>query len=152
MPPIRTQSSRNSIEQEGRILLAIQAFKNEEIASIHEVARQFGIPRTTLRRRLAGSTNRTETRANSHKLTQIEEESLRKWILSMDSRGAAPRPATVREMANLLLAARGTTSVQTVGENWVYNFVKRYSDLSTRFSRRYNYERAKCEDPKVIRE
>lgn len=152
MPPIRTQSSRSSIEQEGRILLAIQAFKNKEIASIHEVARQFGIPRTTLRRRLAGSTNRAETRANSHKLTQIEEESLRKWILSMDSRGAAPQPATVREMANLLLAARGTTLVQTVGENWVYNFVNRHSDLSTRFSRRYNYERAKCEDPKVIRE
>lgn len=152
MPPIRTQSSRSSIEQEGRILLAIQAFKNKEIASIHEVARQFGIPRTTLRRRLAGSTNRAETRANSHKLTQIEEESLRKWILSINSRGAAPRPATVREMANLLLAARGTTLVQTVGENWVYNFVNRHSDLSTRFSRRYNYERAKCEDPKVIRE
>jgi hypothetical protein len=28
MPPIRTQSSRNLEAQEGRILLAIQAFKN----------------------------------------------------------------------------------------------------------------------------
>ena len=30
--------------------------------------------------------------------------------------------------------------------------MKRYSELSSRFSRRYNYERAKYEDPKVIRE
>ena len=111
MPPIRTQSSRNSIEQEGRILLAIQAYKNQEITSLHEVARQFNVPRTTLRRRLTGTTKRSETRANNHKLTQNEEESLRKWILSMDSRGVAPRPSTIREMADLLLATRGTTPV-----------------------------------------
>ena len=95
MPPIRSRSSRNSIEQEGRILLAIQAIKKQEITSIQEAANQFNVPRTTLRRRLTGCTNRHESRANNHKLTQIEEESLLKWILSMDSRGAAPRPATV---------------------------------------------------------
>jgi hypothetical protein len=43
----------------------------------------------------------------------------------MDSRGSAPRPSTVREMANLLLEKRGTTPVPLVGEKWVYNFVKR---------------------------
>ena len=55
-------------------------------------------------------------------------------------------------MANLLLAARGSTPVQAVGQNWVTIFVKRHSELSTRFSRRYNYECAKCEDPKIIQE
>ena len=152
MPPIRTQSSQNSIEQEGRVLLAIQAIKKQEISSIQEAARLFNIPRTTLRRRLAGTTNRVETRANSHKLTKIEEDSLRKWILSMDSRGVAPRPTTVREMADLLLAARGSTPPLSVGKNWVTEFVKRHSDLSSRFSRRYDYQRAKCEDPKIISE
>ena len=152
MPPIRSQSSRNSIEQEGRILLAIQAFKNKEISSIREVARRFNIPRSTLQDRLRGHQNRAISRANSSKLTEIEEESLEKWILSMDLRGAPPRPSTVREMANLLLEKRGTTPVISVGEKWVYNFVKRHPLLSSRFSRRYNYERAKCEDPKVIGE
>ena len=152
MPPIRSQSSRNSIEQEGRILLAITAIQKQEISTIREAARLFNVPRTTLQRRLAGHTTRAETRANGHKLTEIEEESLVQWILSMDSRGAAPRPATVREMADLLLAARGSTPVQTVGENWVNKFVKRHAELSTRFSRRYNYERAKCGDPKIIHE
>ena len=70
----------------------------------------------------------------------------------MDSRGAAPRPATVQEIANLLLMRRGSTPVQIVGENWVSNYIKRHPKLSTRFSRRYNYERAKCEDPKIIHE
>ena len=141
MPPIRSQRSRNSTEQEGRILLAIQAFKNQEISSIREVARRFEIPRTTLQRRLTGETFRLETRANNYKLTESEEESLQKWILSMDSRGSAPRPCMVREMANLLLQQRGTTPVLSVGENWVTNFTKRHPLLSSRFSKRYNYER-----------
>ena len=152
MPPIRTRTSRNSIEQEGRLLLAISAIQKKEIAAIREAARQYNVPESTLRTRLRGTTNRAETRANNHKLTKTEEESLIQWILSMDQRGGAPRPTTVREMANLLLKARETTPVQTVGEKWVYNFIKRHSELATRFSRRYNYERAKCEDPKVIRE
>ena len=152
MPPIRTQSSQNRTEQEGRILLAIQAIKKQEILSIRDAARQFNVPRTTLQRRVTGCPFRAETRANSHKLTEIEEESLQKWILSMDSRGAAPRPSTVREMADLLLAARGSTPPPLVGKDWVTKFVKRHPILSSRFSKGYNYERAKCEDPKIIKE
>ncbi|OQE80974.1 hypothetical protein PENNAL_c0042G04469, partial [Penicillium nalgiovense] len=123
MPPIRSQSSSNLAEQ--------------------EVARQFEVPRSTLQRRLAGNTFRPETRANNHKLTETEEESLEKWILSMDRRGGASRPSMVREMANLLLEKRGTTPVISVGENWVTNYIKRRPLLSSRFSKRYNYERAK---------
>jgi len=152
MPPIRSQTSRNSIEQEGRILLAIQAIKNQEFSSIREAARVFNVTRSTLQNRILGRQNRAISRANSHKLTEIEEESLKKWILSMDARGAAPRPSTVREMANLLLESRGITPVLSVGKNWVTKYVKRHSELSSRFSRRYNYERAKCEDPKIISE
>lgn len=36
MPPNRSRSSRNSTEQEGRVLLAIQAIKTEEIRSTRE--------------------------------------------------------------------------------------------------------------------
>ncbi|ODM16895.1 hypothetical protein SI65_07860 [Aspergillus cristatus] len=53
-------------------------------------------------------------------------------------------------MANLLLAKRGESPIQTVGEKWVYNFINRQPELKTRFSRRYDYQRAKCEDLKVI--
>jgi hypothetical protein len=140
MPPKRTESSRKFIEQEGRILLAIKAIKNEEITSIQEVAHRFNVPRTTLRRRLRGTTNRTESRANGHKLTKTEEELLLKHIFSMDNRGGAPRHSTVREMANLLLARRGTTLIETVSEKWVYNFTKYTPELRACFSRRYDYQ------------
>ncbi|KAJ5579401.1 hypothetical protein N7450_008268 [Penicillium hetheringtonii] len=70
----------------------------------------------------------------------------------MDSRGAAPRPSTVREMANILLTARGTTPLLTVGVNWASTFVKRCDKLRSRFSKRYDYQRALNEDPKTIKE
>jgi hypothetical protein len=95
MPPNRSQTSRNAIEQEGGILLAIQAINNQEISTIREAARRFNVPETSLRRRLRGVQIRAISRANNHKLTEIEE-TLRKWILSLDDRGAAPRPSTVR--------------------------------------------------------
>ena len=83
MPPIRTQSSRNLVEQEGRILLAIQAIQKQGIGAVRVAARVFDVPESTLRTRLKGSTNRAVTRANSHKLTEIEEESLKKWIYGL---------------------------------------------------------------------
>jgi hypothetical protein len=41
----------------------------------------------------------------------------------MDSRGVAPRPSIVRDIANLLLAARGESLPATVGKNWLSSFV-----------------------------
>ena len=76
MPLIRSPSSRNSAKQEGRILLAIQAFKTQEISSIREAARRFNTPKATLRRRLYSVQNRAISRANNYKLTETKEESL----------------------------------------------------------------------------
>ncbi|KAJ5260559.1 hypothetical protein N7478_012164 [Penicillium angulare] len=130
MPPKRVQLNRNSLEQEGRILLAIEVIKKKEIPSIREAARRFSIPEITLCRRRLGDRNRTEIRANCHKLTENEENSLVKWVLDMDTRGVAPRLATVGEMANILLATHSDILSQIVGKNWVTNFVKRQPELT----------------------
>ncbi|ODM16807.1 hypothetical protein SI65_07772 [Aspergillus cristatus] len=55
-------------------------------------------------------------------------------------------------MANILLAGRGSTNNQGIGKNWVSNFIKRHDELKTSYSRRYNYQRAKWEDPKIIKQ
>lgn len=34
---------------------------------------------------------------------------------------------------------------------WAHNFVKRHTELTTRYNRKYDYQRAKCEDPNAIR-
>ena len=102
MLPNRNQNSQNSVNQEGRIQLAIKAYQNAEIPSIRGTARVFDVPERTLRRRLAGVPFRQVTRANSHKLTPEEEQSLLQWILSIDMRGSAPSHKMVRDIARIL--------------------------------------------------
>ena len=55
----------------------------------------------------------------------------------------------MEDMANQLLRVRDASPV---GIKWPSNFVKRRPELRTRFSRKYDYQRAKCEDRKAIRE
>ncbi|RFU34431.1 hypothetical protein B7463_g1956, partial [Scytalidium lignicola] len=43
-------------------------------------------------------------------MTQLEEESLRNWIISMGKRGLPPRPSDVQSMANILIAERGEST------------------------------------------
>jgi hypothetical protein len=48
MPPICGEKSRNSIKQEGWILLVISNLENKKIPNINYVAAIYNIPRTTL--------------------------------------------------------------------------------------------------------
>jgi hypothetical protein len=151
MPSIRSQNPQKSVEQEGRILLAIKAIKNQEIFSIRDAARRFEVSRSTLQKRLHEHSFRHEARANEHKLTQFEEESLIEWILSMNLRENLFRSSLAKDMVNLLLASRETTSSLIVGLNWISNFIKRHKDtIKSRFSCQYDYRRAQCEDLTVI--
>jgi hypothetical protein len=57
-------------------------------------------------------------------------------------------------MANLLLQKRSAENQAqplTVGKRWVYNLVKRHKALKCQYIRKYDYQRAKCEDPAIIR-
>ncbi|RFU24959.1 hypothetical protein B7463_g11379, partial [Scytalidium lignicola] len=86
-------------------------------------------------------------------MSQLEEELLVQWILSMGKRGLPPRPSGVQSMANILIAERGEpTPSRPVGKNWFGDFLKRHPELTTKYIRQYNYKRAKCEDPKLIQE
>ncbi|KAM3502796.1 hypothetical protein MY10362_004611 [Beauveria mimosiformis] len=42
------------------------------------------------------------------------------------------------------------TRGKSCGENWVRKFVKRHDEIKAKYSRRYDYQRAKCEDPQLL--
>jgi hypothetical protein len=116
------------------------------VSSLRTAAKLYEIPLTTLYARTKGRISRVDKRPSGHKLTQFEEDSLTEWIISMDARGAAPRPATIGKMANILLAARGTSPPPIVGKNSPSTFINRREEIRTCFSRRYDYQRALNED------
>jgi hypothetical protein len=105
------------------------------------------MPRVTLARRLEGIRGRRDCTANSKKLTVNEEEVIIRHILDLDSRGFSPRLKEVADMANHLLISRGG---KPVGVKWPSNFIARKPELKTRINRRYDYQRAQCEDPQII--
>jgi hypothetical protein len=152
MPPIRSESSQKLANQEGKILLALDDFQNGRVKSVRAAASQYAIPKSTLHARADGRISRVAKRPNRNELTELEEDSLVDWIISMDTRGAAPRPATIGEMANILLAERGSYPPPTVGKNWPSTFINRREEIRSRFSMRDDCQRALNEDPKSLRE
>ncbi|APA05653.1 hypothetical protein sscle_01g004230 [Sclerotinia sclerotiorum 1980 UF-70] len=96
----------NSNNQEARILLAIEVIHKDKKLSIRKAAMLYNIPRTTLRHRMEGLPLRTETRANRHKITELEEEVIVQYILDMDLRGFPPKLKNVEDMANDILESR----------------------------------------------
>lgn len=56
------------------IILAMEAVQSSSKMSIRRAAVLYDVPRSSLTHRLAGRTPRNETKANCHKLTEVEEE------------------------------------------------------------------------------
>jgi hypothetical protein len=146
MSPLNTT---HLVHQEGRIVLAMEALNQGHFTSVRAAAKSFDVPRSTLQYRVHKHPARRDSRPASCKLTETDELTLVEWILSMDERGLPPRSDNVRQMANLLLQKRCQNQV---GQLWVHNFIRRQEALKSRYNRKYDYQRAKCEDPTIIRD
>ena len=140
-------SQTEKAQQEGRIELAIEAFKAGQFKSLRRATMAFNVPQTTLLRRYKGTLARANTRPNRQKLTATEEQTLTQYILDLDSRGFSPLLLEVADMANKLLAARGG---EPVGKNWAERLVARTPALKMAFARAKDRQRQKQEDPEVI--
>ena len=133
---------------ERNVILALQAMQNDPQLSARAAGKIYTVNHEKLCRRKLGIPSRRDIPANSRKLTDLEESVLIQYILDLAAKGFPPRLSIVEDIANRLLATRNTPRV---GTRWASNFVKRCPELRTRFQRKYDYQRAKCEDPEVIR-
>ncbi|RKK28409.1 hypothetical protein BFJ65_g353 [Fusarium oxysporum f. sp. cepae] len=133
---------------EARILLALQALQDNPKLTVRRAANIYDVNRSTLGRRQHGILSKRDTPTKSRKLSDQEEQIIVQFILDLDSRGFPSRLSYVEDIANSLCANR---DIPPVGKHWAYNFIKRQPELKTRQFRRYDYQRAKCEDPTIIR-
>jgi hypothetical protein len=100
--------------QETRIILAIEAIRSSKKLSKYRATKIYKILYTTLSYKIASRTYCPESKTNCYKLTDLKEDTIVRYILDLDSRGFAPRLASVKNIANLLLESRG---VLCVGKN-----------------------------------
>src|SRR6478736_3008929 len=133
---------------EARILLALQAYQADPKLSLRRAAKIYNVYFQTLHHRSQGRQARDDYIPSSRKLSDLEEQVIAQYILDLDSRGFPSRHCDVEEMANRLLADRDASPV---GKRWAINFIKRQPELKTCFQRKYDYQRAKCEDLIAIR-
>jgi hypothetical protein len=141
-------------QKEGRIALAIQAFERGQFKSLKAATKSYDVSYSTVWDRVNGRPSRRDSEPRNRKLTTTEESTLVQWILSMDQRGLPPRPDSVQQMANLLLEKRsdlGQGSGSGISKRWVTNLVQRHQALQTRYTYKYDYQRAKYEDLAIIR-
>jgi hypothetical protein len=132
---------------ESDLQIALFDIQSQRVQSQRRAASIYNVPRTTLQDRRAGKRSRRDCEPNSKRLNKLEEEAIVERVLNESLRGFAPIKADVRAMADKLLQERESNSV---GKNWVDNFIKRTPELRTRWSRPYDHQRATCEDPVII--
>ena len=146
MPPIIDQ---DRIRINGRLELAIAAYNNAKFKSIRAAAKAFDANLLTLSRRLRGAGPTSESQQNNQNLRNHEEIALTRWILDLADRGHPVRFSHIEYMANQLLSARRGSGWK-MGKRWTKRFVARTPKLRTQRYRKYDYERALCEDPPMI--
>jgi hypothetical protein len=139
------------LSKEDRLELAIQGYERGQFKSATAAAKAFDVSKDTLLRRLRGVHQKRGSAAINRLLTINEEESLVRWILSMDRRGMPPHQASVQQIATLLLTERATAAAPPpIGSRWISRFINRHKEIKSKYNRKYDYQRAKCEDPQLI--
>jgi hypothetical protein len=97
--------------QEARIILAIEAIRTSKKLNRHAAAKLYNVPYSTLCTRMNSRSTLCERRPAVQLLTELEEGVIVRYILDMDTRGFAPRLASVEDIANYILEARGERRV-----------------------------------------
>ena len=77
----------NGLSKNERIKLAIEAFHKGQFKSKTACAKAFDVAPKTLMDCLNGTASREEIIANGRKLSDIEEDTLSRWILDMYEHG-----------------------------------------------------------------
>lgn len=132
-------------EVEKAIQRAIEGFKKGLYQSVNHAAKECGVSRTTLSRRLKGGKSRSEGQENNQLLTPQEENALASWISTATSAGHPIQHDFIREMAEEVIKHRAADDqiLTRLGCTWVPAFLRRHRHLKTKMTRAIEAARIK---------
>ena len=142
-------TSRNEARE--RLNDAIKAYEQAEGSlSITQAARLYVVSKATLYRRINGRRDQVSYGISKRRLTPEEEESIKSWVLEIQSQGFPPRVAQLREMAEELLKAKG--DYKELGKNWVSGFLNCHPTLQAKYSRTLDQDRFLAQNRDIIQD
>ncbi|CAG9953199.1 unnamed protein product [Clonostachys rosea f. rosea IK726] len=107
--------------------------------SQRKAAARWGVPRTSLRNRIAGRKTRQQEAETRQRLSKVQEVRLTKWILIQDSMGFPPSHAKVRDIVGFLLCEEG--DLDPIGRRWMEGFLRRNPEVRTLQGKRIDFLR-----------
>lgn len=125
-------------DHEKNLRAAARAHRNG--LSVRAAAIRHGVSRTTLRRHMDGGISRREASQKRQNLSPTTERFLVRWVKLQTKLGYAPPHSRFRLFAMRLSQASG--GPQTLGTHWVRRFLRRYPELKTLQSVRYDWRRS----------
>lgn len=133
---------------ESRLAEAVLGVQNGKYKSSYEAAKELGLSKDTVTRRVKGGSSRSEARQLQQKLSAVQENVLLKWIKQLTISGYSPGHQLLKELAEELRSKRtynldcpSFDSLELppqhlLGHEWVPRFIKRHPHLTVVIGRR----------------
>ena len=117
----------------------------------HKAAQQWGVPRSTLRRRLLDEKTKKDFDSERQKLSTATETNVAQWIIRQEALGYAPTHRNVRFVCIRLLQLQSPdTATPKLGKNWIAGFLRRNPAVKTKIGRRLDYKQVNAATPANI--
>ena len=152
-PKEKPQKERldDAVHEYNQALLAYQSGSDPQRKkpAIRPIALFHGLIPSTLDRRINGKTlSHQEAHEDEQRLSPVEEEALKSWVLQLAQWGWPPKICHFRQMATEMLVEK--KDFRPLGVNWISHFLRRHEDLQSRFSRPLDKERTAVHDTTTI--
>ncbi len=95
------------------------------------------VSKATLYRKINGRRDQVSYGVTKQRLTPEEEDSIKSWVLEIQTWGFPPRVAQLREMGEELLQAKGDN--KPLGKIWVQGFLSRHPTLQAKYRIRIGF-------------
>jgi hypothetical protein len=122
-----TESKAMTESIENAISFAIKDVQDG--VSQRKAAERWGVPRSTLQKRLSGSQPRSNANEHLQRLSKQQESHMVRWILIQSNLGLPPTHQEVREFATRVIKVGGDD--EPLGKRWIEGFLRRNPEVRT---------------------
>ncbi|KZL81494.1 hypothetical protein CI238_11898 [Colletotrichum incanum] len=137
-----------AIYDESHILKAIEAVHGGK--SIRQASKIWGVPSTTIHRRMKGGFTRNEAQAPKQRLSPRQEGHLASWILTQAAIGFAPNHRHIHIFATRTL--RASSNTQPLGRKWIEGFLRRNPSYKTVRAKKIDAKRVKGVTEDIVKQ